>query len=219
MPLAAGDRNQLPSKSTRFILTNIHQENSSEELEDVHLEERLYLIDSSGSMDDRLSRKSPRKIEIVKEGLVAYCKNLWPDSYYDRPIRIGIVAFSLLGTPGKTFFEIIIPLYPAPLNLDMQKLLDLKAKGGCYIADALEYAKLVMAGSERSIRKLYVITDGGSTGPDPLPVARFLKDIGVRLKCIELGNSSTKLMKETASENEGTYELVRDLKSFQDALN
>jgi Mg-chelatase subunit ChlD len=181
------------------------------------LEDRLYLIDASKSMNEKLS-DGPRKFDIVKQGLLAYCQNLWPVSYYDRPLRIGIVAFRFLGTPGSTCFEVIIPLYPSPVSLEMYRLLDLKPKGACHVADGLEYAKIVMAESDRTLKRLCLISDGGFTGPNPLPVAKSLKDIGIQLNCIELGTASSKAMQETASESGGIYQLVSNDKNFEKAL-
>jgi Mg-chelatase subunit ChlD len=182
------------------------------------LEDRLYLIDASNSMDEKLSDSKPRKIEIVKQGLSAYCRNVWPVSYYDRPIRIGIVAFRLLGTPGDTRFEVIIPLYPSPMSLEMYRLAQLKPKGSCHVEDGLEYARVLMSESERTVRKLYLISDGGFTGHDPLPAARALNTVGVQLKCIELGTVSSKMMQDIASQSSGTYQLVGEAADFENAL-
>jgi Mg-chelatase subunit ChlD len=182
------------------------------------LEDRLYLIDASKSMGEKLSENSPEKIEIVKQGLAAYCRSLWPVSYYDRPIRIGIVAFRFVGTPGNTRFEVIIPLYPSPMSLEMYRLNDLRARGSCHVEDGLEFARILLSESERSTRRLYLISDGGFTGLDPLPVARALKDIGVQLKCIELATASSKTMVEIASESGGVQQTVGDASIFGNAL-
>ncbi len=183
------------------------------------LEDRLFLIDASASMKEKVANGGPRKIDIVKEGLIAFCQNLWPVSYYDNPLRIGIVAFRLLGTPGNTHFEVIVPLYPSPTSLELYRLRDLKPKGGCYIADGLEYAKIVMTESERQLRRLDVVSDGGFTGPDPAPVAKSLADLGVLANCIELGANSSNIMQEIASQSRGTYRLVSDLKDFMTAVS
>ena len=131
-----------------------------------------------------------RKIDLMKEGLMAFCSKFWPLSYYDKPIRLGIVTFRLIGVPGDTKFEVIVPLYPSPMSLELYRLQKIDAKGGCYISDGLKYASIILRESDRSIRRLDLITDGDSQGPDPVAYAKIFRDLGIHLNLIQTRRKS-----------------------------
>lgn len=182
------------------------------------LQDRLFLLDTSRSMGWRIHGGKERKLDLMKDGLMAYCTKLWPLSYYDKPIRLGVVAFRLLGVSGDTKFEIIVPLYPSPMSLELFRLQKIDAKGGCYIADGLKYASIILRESDRQVRRLDLITDGDSQGPDPVPYARIFKDAGIFLNLIELAENPTAPMQEIASQSGGKYWLVRNAYELAQAL-
>jgi Mg-chelatase subunit ChlD len=187
--------------------------------EEQQMQDRLFLFDASRSMNFKLKNQKESKLKLVKDALFSFCSDNWPVSYYDRPIRLGIVAFRLLGVPGESKFEVIVPLYPSPVSLELYRLKDIDAKGGCFLADGLNYALNVLRESERINRRVDLITDADSPqGPDPLPLARMLKDFGIFLNVVEVAENSTMLMQEISSQSNGKYWLVRNLQELLQAL-
>lgn len=182
------------------------------------LEDRLFLLDSSGSMNSKIGKRGPVKILLAREGLKKFCMDRWPVSYYDTPLRIGIVAFRLLGTPGKTVFEVIIPLYPPPPSIEVYRFDELVAKGGSLAADALRYAAAEMQGSDRGVRRVYFISDGNLEGPDPLPLAEEVFKLGVTLNTVELSDKPSELLSKMAERGGGRHSLVQDEKGFASAI-
>jgi Mg-chelatase subunit ChlD len=169
-------------------------------------------------MSWKLRGEKQSKLDMVKDGLFAFCSKYWPVSYYDKPIRLGIVAFRLLGVPGETKFEVIVPLYPSPMSLELFRLQKIDAKGGCYISDGLRYASIILRESERKVKRLDVVADGDSQGPDPTPYARIFKDLGVSLNIIELAENPTTKMQEITSHSGGKYWLARNAYELAQAL-
>ena len=182
------------------------------------LQDRLFLLDTSRSMGWRIRGGTERKLDLMKDGLMAFCSKLWPLSYYDKPIRLGVVAFRLLGVPGDTKFEVIVPLYPSPMSLELFRLQKIDAKGGCYISDGLRYASIILRESDRPVKRLDLITDGDSQGPDPVPYARIFKDAGIFLNLIEMAENPTTPMQEVASQSGGKYWLARNAYELAQAL-
>ncbi len=185
---------------------------------DQQMEDRLFLLDCSRSMGWKLSSGKERKLDIAKDALMAFCTKYWPLSYYDRPIRLGIVAFRLLGVPGETKFEVIVPLYPSPMSLELFRLQKIDAKGGCFISDGLKYASIVLRESDRPIKRLDIITDGDSQGPDPVPYARLFKDAGIFLNLVELADNPTAQMQDVALQGGGKYWLARNAYELSRAI-
>lgn len=172
-------------------------------------EDRLYLIDGSRSMNGRLGREKRSKVGTVKQILLDFCTENWSASYYPWPLRIGVTAYRLLGTPGRTVFDEIIPLNPEPVSLELWRLQELSGRGGAVIKDALEHALAIMGESPRGKKKLVLIGDGGDSGPDPSDIAREVGKIGVELVCVELGNESSHVMRIVAKESGGKYQLAK----------
>ena len=166
----------------------------------------------------RIRGGKERKIDLMREGLMAFCSKFWPLSYYDKPIRLGIVTFRLLGVPGDTKFEVIVPLYPSPMSLELFRLQKIDAKGGCHIADGLKYASIILRESDRPIKRLDLITDGDSQGPDPVAYAKIFHDLGIHLNLIELAENPTAPMQEIASQSGGKYWLVQNAYELSRAL-
>lgn len=179
-------------------------------------EDRLFLVDASGSMGGKLGKW--RKIELVKSGLLKFCMDRWPISYYAIPLRIGMVAFRLLGTPGHTVYETIIPLYPTAVSLELYRINDLDAKGGSWVADGLNYARHVIVESERRQKRVCLISDGSFEGPDPLPVADQIRGCGALLSCVELAKESSRPMQDIAQHGGGSYSLAATPEEFGSAL-
>lgn len=178
----------------------------------------MFLLDASRSMGWHIRGAKARKLELMKEGIMAFCTKLWPLSYYDKPIRLGIVAFRLLGVPGDTKFEVVVPLYPSPMSLELFRLQKIDAKGGCYISDGLKYASIILRESDRPVRRLDLITDGDSQGPDPVPYARIFRDAGIFLNLIELAENPTSQMQDIASQAGGKYWIARNAYDLAQAL-
>lgn len=186
---------------------------------DIGVEDRLFLVDASGSMNDKVRGTKVRRFDIVREGLKKFCFERWPVSYYDRPLRIGIVAFRLLGTPGETVYEVIVPLYPTPPSLELYRLDDLGPKGGSWFADGLEYGYITVSESLRKVRRIDFISDGTPEGPSAIPVAEKIRNAGIVLNSLEISDLSTNLMHEIASTGGGNYHLVKNLEEFYAAIS
>lgn len=174
------------------------------------LEDRLFMVDTSRSMGWKLRGEKQSKLDMVKDSLFSFCSKNWPLSYYDKPTRIGIVAFRLLGVPGETKFEVIIPLYPSPVSLELFRLKKIDAKGGCFVSDGLKYASIVLRESERLQKRLDLISDGDTQGPDPIPYARIFKDSGIFVNVIEVAENPTSRMQDIALHSGGKYWQVRN---------
>jgi hypothetical protein len=182
------------------------------------MEDRLFLLDASGSMNTKIGKRGPRKILVAREGLKRFCMERWPVSYYDTPLRIGIVAFRLLGTPGKTVFEVILPLYPPPASIEVYRFDELAAKGGSWAADGLRYAASAMQESDRGVRRVDFISDGSLEGPDPLPVAGEILKLGATLNTVELSDKPSVVLAEIAEKGGGKHRVVQDEDGFVAAI-
>jgi Mg-chelatase subunit ChlD len=172
-------------------------------------EDRLYMIDGSRSMNEKLGRDKQSKAGAVRQTLMDFINERWSESYYTWPLRIGVTAYRLLGTPGKTAFDEIIPLEPEPISLELWRLKEYSGKGGAMIRDALERARSVLAESQRGKRRLVLIGDGGDSGADPGDVARELGKMGVEVLSVELGQESSHSMRVVAKESGGKYLLAK----------
>lgn len=181
-------------------------------------EDILFLFDASRSMNEKVGKEGRTKFGIVKEGMMDYIQARWPLSYYPWPTRVGIVAFRLLGTPGNTKFEELVPLYPEPVSIELWRLRDLGAKGGAILGDALQYGIGIIRESSRGKRTLVLVGDGGDDGDDPREIAGRLPAEGVGFECIEVSNASSPLMLSLAERGKGEYHLVGTLAEFEKAV-
>lgn len=172
-------------------------------------EDRLYLIDGSRSMNERLSGEKRSKISAVRQILMDFCTENWSASYYTWPLRIGVTAYRLLGTPGRTAFEEIIPLDPEPVSLELWRLEELSGRGGAIIGDALERGLAIMNESPRGKKKIVLVGDGGDGGEDPSDFAREIGKAGVELISVDLAKESTHVMRVIAKESGGKYHLAK----------
>ncbi|MBI2648604.1 MAG: VWA domain-containing protein [Thaumarchaeota archaeon] len=186
---------------------------------DIGVEDRLFLVDASGSMNHKVRGTKARRFDIVREGLKTFCFERWPVSYYDRPLRISIVAFRLLGTPGETVYEVIVPLYPTPPTLELYRLDDLGPKGGSWFVDGLEYAYMTVSESLRKVKRIDFISDGTPEGPSATPVAEKIRSAGIVLNSLEISDVSTKIMQDIAATGGGSYHLVKTVEEFQAAIS
>jgi Mg-chelatase subunit ChlD len=181
----------------------------------VDAEDRLYLLDGSRSMNERLGKEKLSKINAVRQILMDFCMENWSASYYTYPLRIGITGYRLLGTPGTTQFEEIIPLDPEPVSLELWRLKEFSARGGAVIKDALDQGLSIIKESPRGKRRIVLIGDGGDNGEDPAEVAREIGGLGVELVSVELGKDSTHVMRLIAKESGGKYHLA---KTYDEAM-
>lgn len=181
-------------------------------------EDRLYMIDGSRSMNERLGSEKVSKLGAVKRILMGFCQENWSASYYTWPLRIGITGFRLLGTPGRTVFDEIIPLEPEPISLELWRLNEFSGKGGAIIRDALERARGVLSESQRGKRKLVLVGDGGDTGAEPADVAREIGKMGVEVLSVELGKESSHAMRVIAKEAGGKYILAKTTDEIRRSL-
>ncbi|MDG7006973.1 MAG: hypothetical protein JRN06_01865 [Nitrososphaerota archaeon] len=172
-------------------------------------EDRLYMLDGSRSMNEKLKGEKVSKAGAVRQTLMDFCMERWSASYYPWPLRVGITAYRLLGTPGKTAFDEIIPLDPEPISLELWRLEEFTGKGGAIIRDALVRALDILKESPRGKRKLVLIGDGGDSGADPGDVAREIGGLGVEVLSVELGKESSHPMRAVAKEAGGKYLLAK----------
>ena len=172
-------------------------------------EDRLYMIDGSRSMNGKLGRGKQSKIGAVRQTLLDFCMERWADSYYPWPLRIGITSYRLLGTPGKTVFEEIIPIEPEPISLELWRLKEFSGKGGAIVRDAMVRALDILRESQRGRKRLVIIGDGGDSGADPGDVAKELGALGVEVLSVELADESSHSMRVVAKESGGKYLMAR----------
>lgn len=179
-------------------------------------EDRLFLIDASFSMNRKVGGR--KRIDIVREGLKSFCLEKWPIAYYEWPLRIGIIAFHLLGTPGRTVFDVLVPLNPTPPHLELFRLDELKAKGGSPLYEGFRYAYHLMLGSTRGRRRVKFIGDGDIEGPDPSPILEEMVKANITTDSIELSEKPSELMMGIAKKGGGKYYCVRSLEEFTRAI-
>ena len=172
-------------------------------------EDRLYMIDGSRSMNEKLRGEKQSKIGAVRQTLLDFCAENWSASYYPWPLRMGVTAYRFLGTPGKPVFEEIIPLEPEPISLELWRLSEFSGKGGAVIRDALERALTILQESQRGKKRLILVGDGGDSGPDPGDVAKAIGKLGVEVLSVELGKESSHPMRVVAKEAGGKYLLAK----------
>jgi von Willebrand factor type A domain len=181
-------------------------------------EDRLYMIDGSRSMNERFGREKQSKLGVVRQTLMSFCMENWSASYYPWPLRIGVTAYRLLGTPGKTVFEEVIPLNPEPASLELWRLEGLYGRGGAMLRDPLERGLVILKESPRGKRRLVLIGDGGDSGEDPSDVAKGIGKAGIELVTVELGKESSDSMKKIASSSGGRYQLAKDSDEVRKAI-
>lgn len=179
----------------------------------------FFLIDGSRSMNEKIGSTGQRKIKIVREGLTKYCLDQWPVSYYPWPVRIGIVFFRLLGTPGSTVFDVVVPLDPEPPSLELYRLTEASMKGGSPLVDAVRYGLVVLNESNRQDKRMKLIGDGGNDGEEIGACEEELKSAGIPVDSIELSDSPSERMRRVSSLSHGTYHQVKTIHEFMDAIS
>ena len=86
----------------------------------------FFVIDGSRSMGGKLKSSGMSKMTMVKKGLMNFVAEKWPVSYFPWPLRIGVSFYRLLGTPGSTQIEVVVPLNPAPASIELFRLNELQ---------------------------------------------------------------------------------------------
>ena len=186
--------------------------------EQVEREDRLFLVDTSASMAERVGPDHSRKIDIVKKGLRQFCLEHWPEMYYDRPLRVGIVIFRQTGLPGAPYFEQLVPLFPTPPVLEVYRIDEIKVRGSSPLYEAIKYASTVMRGSTRPVRRVKLIGDGDNDGPDPMKEVYQVVAQGISVDCVEVSEKASKLMTEIAVRTGGKHTLVDTSRDIRKAL-
>jgi hypothetical protein len=178
----------------------------------------LFLVDGSRSMGERLKGAGRTKMEIVRAGLNKFVEERWPISYFPWPLRIGIVFFRLLGTPGDTEIDVVVPLNPPPASLEMYRLNDMQCKGGSPLADALEFAANAVTESMRAERRVKLISDGGNDGPKVKTVQEKLKQARTPFDAIELSESASGELRTVSTLTGGKYYRPNNMADFEAAI-
>lgn len=178
----------------------------------------LFVIDGSRSMGGRLKSAGMSKMKMVKTGLMNYITEQWPVSYFPWPVRMGISFYRLLGTPGSTQIEVIVPLNPAPASLELYRLDELECKGGSPLVDAIRYGIEIASDSIRKERVVKLISDGDNDGPPVKSMVDELKDSPVAVDTIELSNKASAELREIAKLTHGRYIRPKNLAEFESAI-
>ena len=178
----------------------------------------LFMIDGSRSMGGRLSSAGMSKIKMVKTGLMDYVHEHWPISYFPWPIRIGVSFYRLLGTPGSMQIEVVVPLNPPPMSLELYRLDELECKGGSPLVDAVRHAIGTASDSVRKDRIVKLISDGGNDGASAKVMAAELKESPVVIDAIELSNEASMELREIATLTRGSYFRPKNMAEFQEAI-
>lgn len=179
----------------------------------------LFLIDGSRSMNEKIGSTGLRRVKIVREGLTKYCLDQWPVSYYPWPVRIGIVFFRLLGTPGSTVFDVVVPLDPEPASLELFRLAEAPMKGGSPLVDAVRYGLGVLHESTRQERRMKLIGDGGNDGEEIGACEQEVRSAGIPIDSIELSDTPSENMRRVSSFSHGTYYQVKTIHEFLEAVS
>lgn len=169
-------------------------------------------------MKGKLKSAGMSRMKIVKEGLMGFVSENWPVSYFPWPIRMGVTFYRLLGTPGSTRLEEVVPLNPAPASLELYRIDELGCKGGSPLVDAVRYGIQTVADSMRSRKIVKLISDGGNDGDPVKSIAEELKNSPVPIDTIELSNSASKELREVAALTHGKYTRPNGMSDFAKAI-
>ena len=178
----------------------------------------IFVIDGSRSMGGKLKSSGMSKMEMVKTGLTNYIAEHWPVSYFPWPIRMGISFYRLLGTPGSTQIEVVVPLNPPPVSLELYRLEEAGCRGGSPLADALRYGIKSTSDSMRKEKVVKLISDGGNDGPPAKTVADELGGSSVVVDVIELSNSASGELRDVAVMGHGAYLRPQNLAGLEAAI-
>ncbi|MDG6902331.1 MAG: VWA domain-containing protein [Nitrososphaerota archaeon] len=181
-------------------------------------EDVLFLIDGSRSMGGKLKSSGMTKIGMIKEGLMEFVTEKWPVSYFPWPLRIGVTFYRLLGTPGGTQLDVVVPLNPPPATLELYRLDGMPCKGGSPLVDAVRYAIGEVGGSMRKDKVVKLISDGDNDGAPVKSMSDELKASPVPVDAIELSNSASIELREIARLTHGTYSRPQSMADFQKAI-
>lgn len=175
----------------------------------------LFLVDGSRSMGGKLKSSGMSKMEMVRQGLMGFVSEHWPVSYFPWPIRMGITFYRLLGTPGSTHLDVVVPLNPPPASLELYRLEEMACKGGSPLVDAVRYGILTVSESIRKESLVKLISDGDNDGGPVKGVVDELKSSPVRVDTIELSNSASTELREVAALTGGRYSRPLSLADFE----
>lgn len=178
----------------------------------------LFLIDGSRSMGGRLKSSGMTKIGMVKEGLMGFVTEQWPVSYFPWPLRMGVTFYRLLGTPGGTHLDVVVPLNPPPATLELYRLEEMPCKGGSPLVDAVRYAIREVGDSIRKEKVVKLISDGDNDGEPVKGMADELKSSPVPIDTIEVSNSASMELREIARLTHGAYTRPQSMADFQKAI-
>lgn len=178
----------------------------------------IFLVDGSRSMAEKLKGAGRTKMDIVRTGLNKFVEERWPVSYFPWPLRIGITFFRLLGTPGSTQIDVVVPLNPPPASLELYRLNNMPCKGGSPLTDALQFAADSITESMRAERMVKVISDGGNDGPKVKSIQEKLKAARTRFDSIELSESASGELRDVASITGGKYYRPNNMADFEAAV-
>ncbi len=178
----------------------------------------LFLIDGSRSMGGGLKTAGMSKMKMVKRGLMSFISENWPVSYFPWPVRMGISFYRLLGTPGSTQIEVVVPLNPPPVTLEVFRLDETECKGGSPLVDAVRYGIETVSDSIRKTRVVKLVSDGGNDGAPIRTITDELKGSPVVVDAIELSNEASAELREIASLTNGVYTRPSSLAEFEKAI-
>jgi Mg-chelatase subunit ChlD len=178
----------------------------------------LFIIDGSRSMKEKLRSSGMAKMEMVRQGLFDFVNEHWPVSYVPWPIRIGVTFFRLLGTPGQTEFDVVVPLNPPPASLELYRLNEMPCKGGSPLADAIRYAIGEVSDSLRGEKRIKLISDGGNDGEPLKGLADELKKARTPIDAIELSNAASQELRDVATISGGRYYRPNGFAEFKLAI-
>ncbi|MDE1853010.1 MAG: VWA domain-containing protein [Thaumarchaeota archaeon] len=178
----------------------------------------LFVIDGSRSMGGKLRSSGMSKIRVVQRGLMGFVSELWPVSYYPWPVRMGISFYRLLGTPGSTQIEVVVPLNPPPASLELYRLSEIACKGGSPLIDAVRFGINTASDSARAEKVVKLISDGGNDGDPIKGMGDELRASPVVVDTIELSNEASAELREIAAKTHGSYTRPTNFAEFEKAI-
>jgi Mg-chelatase subunit ChlD len=178
----------------------------------------LFLIDGSRSMGGKLKSSGMSKIRMVKEGLMGFVTERWPVSYFPWPLRMGVTFYRLVGTPGSMQLDVVVPLNPPPMTLELYRLDEMACRGGSPLVDAIRYGIGEIGDSIRKDKMVKLVSDGDNDGKPVKSMVDELATSPVPIDAIELSNSASVELREIARLTHGSYTRPQSMADFQKAI-
>lgn len=154
----------------------------------------VLVLDRSGSMSRNVAGARASQQEVANEAAARAVESLRRESL------VGVVSFS-------AFPQVVVPLRPNDDPLEIaEQIRGIIASGGTDIAPALQRAYDMLQSSEAERRQVVLLTDGRSPSERLPGIAERMRDEGIRLTTIAVGDEADhELLEELATIGDGDF--------------